>query len=206
VSGSPPLDAARLTDSTSADGRPGLRPSDSALMQRMNAGSTIAFGELYDRHSTRALRVAQAVCRNTASAEEAVQDAFEAIWKSRSTYRADRGPVAAWALAIVRYRAMAISSRRGFPLLRVTGGEMPEASSPPDQVFDEAVAGGETQHLRGLLAQIPPAQREVITLAFYGQLSHAEIAQHLGLPAGTVKGRMRLGLGRLRADLECTCS
>lgn len=166
----------------------------------MNAGSTAAFGELYERHSARALKVARSICRGFGSAEEAVQDAFEGIWRSRATYRAERGPVVAWAMSIVRYRALAIASARGQASTRESGGgESPEAASPTDQLIDDAAARGEAEQLRGLLARIPPAQRQVITLAFYGQMSHTEIARHLGLPAGTVKGRMRLGLEKLRA-------
>jgi RNA polymerase sigma-70 factor (ECF subfamily) len=177
-------------------------PTDSELMQRMQGGSTVAFGELYGRHFARALLIAQAVCRNPELAEEAVQDAFEAIWKSRDTYHAERGPVVPWAMSIVRHRAMAISSRRGFPVARATGDEPVEAASAADQVADDAAAHDETEHLRTLLERIPANQREVITLAFYGQLSHTEIAEHLGLPEGTVKGRMRLGFDKLRADIE----
>ncbi|MCW2967560.1 MAG: polymerase sigma factor [Solirubrobacteraceae bacterium] len=176
--------------------------SDAELLRRMNAGSTAAFGELYDRYAARALRVARSVSRNPGTAEEAVQDAFEAIWKSRCTYRADRGPVAPWAMAIVRHRALALAGRRGFPLAGPAVWSLPEPASPAEEIVDAAVAQDEARLLRGLLARIPVGQREVITLAFYGQLTHAEIAERLGLPAGTVKGRMRLGLGKLRADLE----
>lgn len=191
MSGSPPFD----------HDEPGAPQSDGALMHRMNAGSTEAFGELYDRHQRQALRVARACCANAANAEEAVQDAFESIWNSRATYRAERGPVIAWAMAIVRYRAMAIAKggrRDAHGLVDV----LPEASSAPDKAIDDAVAAGESKHLLDLLQRIPAAQREVIGLAFFGQLTHIEIAEHLGLPAGTVKGRMRLGLDKLRTDLE----
>ena len=170
-------------------------------MHQMNAGSTAAFGELYDRHQREALRVARSCCANAAHAEEAVQDAFESIWRSRSTYRAERGPVAAWAMAIVRYRAMAIAKSGGRDAHGLVD-VLPEAGSAPDQAIDDAVAAGESEHLLALLQRIPPAQREVIGLAFFGQLTHTEIADHLGLPAGTVKGRMRLGLDKLRTDLE----
>jgi RNA polymerase sigma-70 factor (ECF subfamily) len=191
VSGSPPF----------AEGHSGTPQSDGSLMRQMNAGSTAAFGQLYDRHQRQALRVARSCCANAASAEEAVQDAFESIWRSRGTYRAERGPVVAWAMAIVRYRAMAVAKGRGrdaYGLVDV----LPEASSAPDKAIDDAVAAGESEHLLELLQRIPAAQREVIGLAFFGQMSHTEIAEHLGLPAGTVKGRMRLGLDKLRTDLE----
>jgi RNA polymerase sigma-70 factor (ECF subfamily) len=170
-------------------------------MHQMNAGSTAAFGELYDRHHLQALRVARSCCAGAANAEEAVQDAFESIWKSRATYRAERGPVVAWAMAIVRYRAMAIAKGRGRDAHGLVD-VLPEAASSADKAIDDAVAAGEAEHLLALLQRIPPAQREVIALAFFGQLTHTEIAEHLGLPTGTVKGRMRLGLDKLRTDLR----
>lgn len=206
MSGSPPFDEGPKPFSGSTDeGRSGATQSDGALMHQMNAGSTAAFGELYDRHQRQALRVARSCSANAANAEEAVQDAFESIWKSRATYRVDRGPVAAWAMAIVRYRAMAIAKGRGrdaYGLVDV----LPEASSAPDKAIDDAVAAGDAKHLLDLLQRIPAAQREVIALAFFGQLTHTEIAEHLDLPEGTVKGRMRLGLNRLRTDLESEIS
>ena len=178
--------------------------SDGELMRRMSAGSTVAFGDFYERHSARALKVARSICRNSGAAEEAVQDAFEGIWKSRATYRADRGPAVAWAMSIVRYRAIAISSRRDAPPARDDCLGAAERASPRDQLVDDAITRGEAEHLREVLKRIPPVQREVITLAFYGQMSHTEIARHLGLPAGTVKGRMRLGLEKLRAGFKRT--
>lgn len=188
-----------LIPSAPAAGQPDSPPSDSELLRRVNAGSTAAFAELYERFAARAFRVARAICRDRGTAEDAVQDGFEAIWKSRATYREDRGSAAAWALSIVRYRALAITAmpRPVQPPYPRPG----EASSPPEGVIDGAVAADEAQHLRDALARLPSAQREVIILAFYGELSHREIADHLGLPPGTVKGRMRLGLEKLRSEL-----
>jgi len=186
------------------DGHPGHHLTDEELLGRMTAGSMVAFAELYRRYAPHALIVARSVCRDANGADEAVQDGFESIWKSRATYREDRGTVAIWAMSVVRYRAMAIAARRGQRISRETGTESPELSSPAEAVADEAVAADEATQLHAFLAQIPAAQREVITLAFFGQMSHAEIAVHLNLPAGTVKGRMRLGLGKLRTQLDRT--
>jgi RNA polymerase sigma-70 factor (ECF subfamily) len=162
----------------------------------------VAFGELYDRYAPQALTVARSVCRDPGLAEEAVQDAFESIWTSRSTYREDRGPVAAWAMSVVRYRAMALAGRRRRRLAAEFAQASPEQASAPEAVADQAGAGADSMELIAALQRIPAAQREVIALAFYGQLSHAEISAHLNLPAGTVKGRMRLGLGKLRCGLD----
>lgn len=79
---------------------------------------------------------------------------------------------------------------------------MLESHAAPGEVADQAVAHADAPRLHSLLQRLPDAQHEVIVLAYYGQLSHSEIATRLGLPPGTVKGRMRLGLQRLRAELE----
>ena len=171
----------------------------------MNAGSTDALGLLFDRYFARAHQVAIAVCRSRELAEEVVQDAFEGVWRSRATYREGRGPVGAWAMSIVRNRALDVSRRRGRRLVW-TASAMPEESSRQDPLPENLVAREDAQHLRDVLGRIPPTQSEVITLAFYGQLSHSEIAEHLQLPPGTVKGRMRLGLDKLRNDLETSGS
>lgn len=170
----------------------------------MKAGDRSAFGELYERHLTQARRVATGASSSPGAAEEAIQDGFEAVWRSRATYDAARGPVAAWVMSIVRHRGLRISRRPGFALEPRIGAEAREASTDPDEVIDEALADDDADQLRQALGRLPYLQREVIALAFYGQLSHSEIAEHLELAPGTVKGRMRLGLDKLRADLRGT--
>ena len=150
--------------------------SDDELMARLQAGSGDAFEALYDRYRDRAYRIASSVCRDGPRAEEAVQGAFVSIWRGRDTYRARQGSVAAWLLTVVRHRAIDVARRHD------TDAERPQPS----------------------LSRIPEAQREVHTLAFYGELSHTEIAAQLELPPGTVKGRMRLGLSKLRDELNRT--
>jgi RNA polymerase sigma-70 factor (ECF subfamily) len=153
--------------------------SDDALMARAQANDTAAFARLYDRHATRAFRVARAICRDIGSAEDAVQEGFLAIWRSRVTYQPGAGSFQAWAMKVVKNRAL-------------------------DSVRSaEVLARSERDALLVSLRQLPEAQAEVIVLAFYGELSHSEIAAQLDLPAGTIKGRMRLGLEKLRRETEC---
>jgi RNA polymerase sigma-70 factor (ECF subfamily) len=179
----------------------GLTDED-RLMAEVQAGSAEAFSELYDRYCYRAYRVAWSICRDDARAEDAVQEAFTSIWKSRAYYLSQRGTVAAWLLTAVRYRAIDVVRRERKHADRRAGEEGLYAHSAPGNIAEEAVARENTHRLQKLLAQLPDAQQEVITLAYYGQLTHTEIATTLGLPAGTVKGRMRLGLGKLRAGIE----
>jgi RNA polymerase sigma-70 factor, ECF subfamily len=145
--------------------------------------------------------VAWSVCRDESRAEEAVQEAFVSIWRSRATYRPQRGAVAAWVLTVARHRAIDIARRHDrYAAQRATAHGLATRSAP-DEVAAQAVDRADAGRLQALLARLPDTQQEVIALAFYGQLTHTEIAKQLGLPPGTVKGRMRLGLHKLREGL-----
>lgn len=175
---------------------------DDLLMARVKGGSVDAFEVLYDRYSARAYRLARSICHDQGHAEDAIQEAFLSLWKSRAAYQPQRGTVAAWLLTAVRYRAIDVTRRDHKHASRRTG-EHALALHPTQGAFADQVANrDEADRLRALLNRLPDAQREVITLAFYGELNHTEIATALGLPAGTVKGRMRLGLHKLREAID----
>jgi RNA polymerase sigma-70 factor (ECF subfamily) len=173
--------------------------SDRELMAQVDAGVATAFGELYDRFWGRAYRVALSVCRDEGYAQDAVQEAFLSIWASPAGYRSQRGTVAAWLLTGVRYRAIDVIRRNAvFAAHRSSSGGLEERPAS-DDVSEKVIQRDSAVRLRASMATLPDRQCEVITLAYYGELTHAEIAEHLGLPTGTVKGRMRLGLQKLRA-------
>ena len=175
--------------------------SDGELMTKVCAGSVESFADLYDRYRDRAYRVAQAVCRDDGRAQEAMQDGFFAVWNRRENYRAQEGTVAAWLLSVVRYRAIDIArSNHRHASRRADDGQLPRGSGVDDP-FETAAKLDDAERLQASLAMLPDPQAEVITLAYYGQLTHTEIAAYLGLPTGTVKGRMRLGLQKLHADI-----
>lgn len=175
---------------------------DDLLMSQVKGGSVDAFEALYDRYSARAYRVALSICHDQGHAEHAIQEAFLSIWRSRTAYQPQRGTVAAWLLTVVRFRAIDVARREqkqaGRRAAEHTLAMYPTPGALADQVANRDAPDG----LRALLASLPDAQREVITLAFYGELTHTEIATALDLPAGTVKGRMRLGLQKLRTNIE----
>ncbi len=175
---------------------------DSQLMLQVSAGSVEAFGELYDRFCDRAHRVAFAVCRDEDRAQDAVQDAFLSLWKNRASYRPQRGSVAAWVLTGVRYRAIDVARRNGTHASHCADDDRLGERPALDDVSEKVIQRDDADRLQSSLAQLPENQREVITLTYYGQLSHTEIAAQLDLPTGTVKGRMRLGLQKLRANTE----
>ncbi|MBA3746001.1 MAG: sigma-70 family RNA polymerase sigma factor [Solirubrobacterales bacterium] len=179
---------------------------DNEIMAAVKAGSVDALGVLYERYCDRAYRIARAVCRDDGRAQEAVQETFISIWMTRGSYAQQRGKVAAWVLTVARNRAIDIARRNDPHAAHRASDQALHTLPAPDSVADLVGKQAQARDLHDLLAQLPDAQQEVITLAFYGELTHTEIAEHLQLPAGTVKGRMRLGLQRLRGDIERVAS
>jgi len=176
--------------------------SDDAVMVDVQAGCTTAFGVLYGRFSDRAQRVARSVCRDDGRAEEAVQEAFASIWKTRASYERRVGTVAPWVLTIVRYRAIDVARRNRPHECHRARAEGMYLLRAHEVVAEQVEQRAQADDLRRLVGLLPEVQREAIALSFYHGLSHAEIAAQLGIPPGTVKGRIRLGLQRLRADAQ----
>ena len=174
--------------------------SDEQLMGRVQADDIRAFEQLYDRYAMRAFRIARSVCRDSGRAEDAVQEGFMGVWRGRNSYRPTTGSFKTWAMQIIRHRAIDFSRREGSrpPVAEQTGDEAAASASVAEQVL----ASSEAQALRASLQRLPEAQSEVIALAFFGEMTHSEIAQQLSLPPGTVKGRMRLGLKTLREEMQ----
>lgn len=177
--------------------------SDADLMLRVQADDADAFEQLYDRHAARAFRVARSICATTSGAEDAVQEGFLAIWRSRASYRPETGSFKGWSMRIVRNRALDSARRDAArPRLAAVEGAETQTGSPAGGLVDGVIARTEAAALRDALARLPASQAEVIALAYFGELTHTEITKQLDLPAGTVKGRMRLGLKKLRTQLE----
>jgi RNA polymerase sigma factor (sigma-70 family) len=197
----------RLSDECLAGGEPipvadPVLLRDAELMARVSVGSVDCFFELYDRYCDRAYRVARSVCKDDGRALEAVQDGFLAVWNSRANFHSQQGSVAAWLLTVVRYRALDAARSNHRHSSRRADDDSLTARSPDEDPVETAGRREEAERVRASLAALPDAQAEVIVLAHYGRLTDTEIAAQLGLPRGTVKDRMRLGLQRLRADLD----
>ncbi|GAC1320049.1 MAG: sigma-70 family RNA polymerase sigma factor [Thermoleophilaceae bacterium] len=181
---------------------PGQPPDGNELMRRVQVGDADAFALLYDSLAPAAYRVAWSICKDEDRANDAVQDGFLSIWRCRASYRAERGSARAWAMTVVRNRSIdALRRDRSLDRHRVDGDGVAERLHAKDNVEDEAIDRDQAEGLRDLLTTLPLAQREVVALAYFGGLTHSEIATHLALPAGTIKGRMRLGLDKLRAGI-----
>lgn len=177
---------------------------DAGLMRRVQAGEADAFEQLYERHAVRAFRVARSVIGDVQRAEDAVQEAFLKIWRGRANFRLETASFQAWAMSIVRNSAIDLmrhdaASKR--PAMTKEGAETVEEGQPAS-LTDVVVGRDQAAALRESLARLPAAQAEAIGLAFFGELTHVEIAEELGLPAGTIKGRIRLGLEKLRVDMD----
>jgi RNA polymerase sigma-70 factor (ECF subfamily) len=178
--------------------------ADEVLAARVAAGDREAFAELYDRYARRVYVLAAHVL-GPAKAEDVVQDAFLALWRSAHQYDARRAAFATWFIAVARNRMLDELRGRGVEqrVLAVEPvdqllAELPDAS--PD-VADVVSRRERDDTLLEALAALPPEQRRAIVLAYFGGLTHVEIAGTLGEPLGTVKKRLQLGLRKLHAAL-----
>jgi RNA polymerase sigma-70 factor (ECF subfamily) len=157
-----------------------------------------AFATLYDRHSRTAYSLAYRMMGERQAAEDLVQDAFLKLWRSAARYRPERGSVRSWLLSIVHNRG--IDQLRSSASRRRTQ-EKVEASAPrvqPSEAFKESWRNAQREQIREALKGLPEEQLKVLELAYFSGYTHVEIAGLLDLPLGTVKGRMRLGLKKIK--------
>lgn len=176
--------------------------SDEDLMRRIQGDDVLAFEMLYDRYSARAFGLIRMMSLDSHRAEEALQEGFIAVWRSRGTFDCARGSARAWLFTVIRNRGLDVMRRTGRDISRCGSGDVLAALSALDSVERDAEQHDEADRVRRSLLQLPGAQREVVVLAYFGGLTHTEIAARLRLPLGTVKGRARLGLQKLRADFS----
>jgi RNA polymerase sigma-70 factor (ECF subfamily) len=178
---------------------------DEDLMELVAGGDPRAFETLYERHCTAVFSLAYRICGVRATAEEIAQEAFLAIWRSGARYDRTRGSVRTWLLGIVHNRAIDMLRRSTVHDRRRAADEhAAESVEAPDRTDLEAARLDTARSVRALIDQLPGEQRRVIELAYFGGFTHEEIAQVLGAPLGTVKGRMRLALEKMRSSMAAT--
>jgi RNA polymerase sigma-70 factor, ECF subfamily len=184
-------------------GAPDMRGlADEELMALVDAGETRAFEVIFDRHAGAAYSLALRMCGRRALAEDIVQEAFLSLWRSGSGYDRARGSVRSWVLSAVHNRAVDALRRAGAKAGRDVSDEgIAERLVAREATDAEVERREESRRVRSALDVLPSDQRQVIELAYFGGLSHSQIAEMLELPPGTVKGRMRLGLTKLRVAL-----
>jgi RNA polymerase sigma-70 factor (ECF subfamily) len=179
------------------------RLADEELMPLIAAKDPEAFEVFFDRHVKAAYSLAYRIVGERAAAEDVSQEAFISLWRSGARYDRARGSVRSWMLGIVRNRAIdLLRSRSGrAPSLDRDDEAALELRAAAERTEDEAERHETAGEVRGAIEELPGEQSKVIELAYFGGFSHSEIARILGLPLGTVKGRMRLGLEKIRNEL-----
>jgi RNA polymerase sigma-70 factor (ECF subfamily) len=187
----------------SSSGQASLRQlADEDLMQLVAGGNARAFEVVYERHCIAVFSLAYRICGVRTAAEEIAQEAFLAIWRSGARYDRARGSVRTWLLGVVHNRAIDALRRTTVHQRHQTSDEQAaERIEAPDRTDVEAARREEARSLRVHLDGLPDDQRRVIELAYFGGFTHEQIAQMLELPLGTVKGRMRLALEKMRANI-----
>ena len=178
----------------------GPREADGALMERLALGCTEGMAELYDLHGRMAYSLAYRITRDAGLAEDAVQEAFLAAWRNARHYAPGRGSVKTWLLTIVHRRAVDAIRRRSRPTESLTE-ETPVPTHGGPDVWTEVTHELDRTAAVQALTELPDAQRVAIELVYFHGLTHVEVAVATGAPLGTVKSRVRAGLGSLRRTL-----
>jgi RNA polymerase sigma-70 factor, ECF subfamily len=188
----------------SANSKEKLRKlADEELMEKVAANDADAFEVVLERHSDAAFSLAYRICGRRSLAEDIAQEAFLSVWRSGARSDRARGSVRTWTLGIVHNRAVDALRRSGVHDRRRASDEgIEETLEAPERTETQALDKAVSQEIRGALGELPAEQRRVIELAYFGGFTHLEIASMLGTPVGTVKGRMRLGLHKLRGHLQ----
>jgi RNA polymerase sigma-70 factor, ECF subfamily len=176
------------------------RLADEDLMTLVERRDADAFAVLYDRHGGAAYSLAHRIVGDAELAEDVTQEAYISVWRSGARFDATRGSVRSWTLGIVRNRAIDALRRGAAPGRKLAfDDDAALAEEPAEERTDaEAIRRDTARRVRGALGELPNEQSEVIGLAYFGGFTHSEIAEMLGMPLGTVKGRMRLGLEKVR--------
>ena len=178
------------------------RLADEELMALVGRGDARAFEALYDRHGGPAFSLAYRMVGNRAIAEDITQEAFLSIWRSRMRYQSERGSVRTWVLGIVHHRAIdALRRNLVHERRRASAEGIEEWQEAQERTDVEAARREEARTVRAAIDELPDQQGQVIDLAYFGGFTHTQIAEMLDMPVGTVKGRMRLGLDKLRRSL-----
>jgi RNA polymerase sigma-70 factor (ECF subfamily) len=174
---------------------------DWELLQNVARGDQDALLTLHKRYVNLVYSMSWRVLQDVGLAEEVTQDIFLKLWRKGHQYEPSRGRFSSWLLSVTRFAAIDRLRREGRQpsQANLSTGDQDETAALEQLMPTDHVAWERGQHLRLMLEQLPLEQRQIIELAYFGGLTHSELAEHLGLPLGTVKGRLRLGLEKLRA-------
>ena len=169
---------------------------DAAAVARVAEGDAVALRDLYDRYGRVIYSFAYRLTHDATLSEECVQDVFVALWRRAGDFDPTRAKLTTWLFVVARNRAIELGRQKARrPELR---DDLEPVGSSPDPADLIAVAD-ESQRVAEAMAELPEEQLAVLRLSYFDGLSHSEIAEVIGIPLGTVKGRMRLALERLRS-------
>lgn len=185
----PPVAAGRTIDA-----------EDERLLQRLRRDDRDALAAMYDAYGRVAYGLAYRVVGDSSDAEDIVQESFLSLWRQAERLDAERGSVRSLLLTIVHRRSIDVLRRRSGRPEQVLDEARPIPSSAPDPV-EYASQAEERERIRSALKELPPDQRAAIELTYFGGLTIAEMAEHEGIPLGTAKSRLRLGLERMRKSI-----
>ena len=174
---------------------------DEQIAAQLKGGDAAAVGRLYDRYGRLAYSLALKILNDRGGAEDVVQDAFVSLWRGARSFDQSRGNLRAWLLTIVHNRA--IDQVRGKARVRpVADLQALERTAQVPDAWEALALDLERKQIKEAFARLPEAQRRTLELAYFGGYTHAEIARRMDVPLGTVKGRMRMGLEKLRSFLQ----
>jgi RNA polymerase sigma-70 factor (ECF subfamily) len=186
-----------------ADGAAGVITDEALLADLAETADQAALSELYDRYQAVMYGLAMRITKDSALAQDAVQEAFVGVWRNASRYTPGRASVRTWILSITHHRAIDLVRRRR-PTNTLPEGDEPVTSAAlvsPD-VWPEVERAVNATAVRAAIGELPELQREAIEMAYFQGLTQVEIASKTGAPLGTVKSRVRLGLQQMRRVLE----
>ncbi len=176
-------------------------PWEQRILERLAAGDESALGHLYDQYAPFVFNLALRVTRDRAAAEDITQDVFVHAWTKASAYEPSRGTVRAWLGVITHRRSVDRIRLETAARAREEREHRRRPATPPD-VAEAATTLVIGERVRTALAQLPTEQREAIELAYFGGRTFREVAAVLGIPEGTAKSRIRLGMGKLTDALQ----
>ena len=168
---------------------------------RVAAGDDAALAEIYDQYAGSVYGLALRVVRDRAAAEDITQDVFVWFWEHPDRFQPERGSLRSWLNVVTHRRAVDRIRREGAARRRDANDEASATTSPPD-IAEVATSLVLADRVRQAVDVLPPDQRVAIELAYFAGKTYREVAQHLGIPEGTAKSRLRLGLGKLAGALR----
>jgi len=181
------------------------RTEDVALLRRVRDRDERALEILYDRFGSPLYSLALRVTRSERSAQDVVQDVFVAVWKDAGRWDPAKGSLSSWLFALARHKSIDLVRREAM-IQKRTADVDPELEESPDDVDQEAWLRIRRDRVREAIRDLPDAQRTALELAFFGGLTHTEVAERLDIPLGTAKTRIRTALLTLRAALGTSLS